>query len=534
MIKKTILAIVFFAASAALFIGASPGVVLANGTPPPPQSTPAPSPGASATPVPQGSTIYNNIINTLQFPSERISESLSRAFSKPGEEFYEYMVRESGIDRIIFTLFRPPEEIDYRAVAGLTLPIAGALAVPLFLLRLALHQWSKLFGEEEKLMTVIGDWVTAGFLAFVSGPFLVLLVNVGYWTLNEAVGGEGNLVLKVENVKANFEAGSSLASTQESLGSGIFYGLLSGVLGFLILLALVGLVMAFFVIHSVLYLLAYLGPVLAVISVIPQARWLRGLWIKAATVLALMPLLAGAVFSSGFLLIKVYQFESVITPLLWITWLMGATGLLFSVVGMLGKLTVGASIDAAKGLVGAVKGVVDVAGAAALAVSTGGTGTAAIGAGKLAGGAATGAKALDASQRLNAAGGISRAFGLNRTSGMFQTLSRGADLEARKLGLQQRVDKLGKPSSVQARSESEKRALHPGLYKPLEPRMAERSLTPENFINANAAQFEKMLNHYHSHRNEIDQDPDPLMRAAKDSRADSIVSMLNDAPKPLK
>ncbi len=76
-------------------------------------------------------------------------------------------------------------------------PAGGSSPGPaLFLLRLALYHWGRLVGEEDSGLKVIGDWVTAGVLAVVSGPFLDMVVRLGWWMQGKVLGETSGLALQ--------------------------------------------------------------------------------------------------------------------------------------------------------------------------------------------------------------------------------------------------------------------------------------------------------------------------------------------------
>ena len=50
---------------------------------------------------------------------------------------------------------------------------------------------------------MVGDWVTAGVLAIASGPFLDLIVRLGWWMVGKVIGETGGLAISfVENTTA--------------------------------------------------------------------------------------------------------------------------------------------------------------------------------------------------------------------------------------------------------------------------------------------------------------------------------------------
>jgi hypothetical protein len=186
-----------------------------------------------------------------------------------------------------------PSQGDYSKVAQSSLPVAAALAPPLFLLRLALYHWGRLLGDEDSGLRVIGDWVTAAVLAIASGPFLDLIVRLGWWMVGKVIGETSSLAIQFVETTTATSVLLGLANLT-FLGSLISIGLSIGSL-----LAIGGMLFAFASANAVLFILAVLAPPLAVASVLPQANWLRSLWMKAVILIALLPIVAGGVFKAG-------------------------------------------------------------------------------------------------------------------------------------------------------------------------------------------------------------------------------------------
>jgi len=121
-------------------------------------------------------------------------------------------------------------------------------------------------------------------------------------------------------------------------------------------------------------------------------RWLRSLWIKGTSIVALMPIVAGGIFKASTLAANPFlPGGGLLSVLVRLLWMAGAVGFLLSLAGILGKFTISATVGAAGKAVGAVKGIATIA----AAVGTGGASAAAgAGAGVTAGsGAAAGTAA---------------------------------------------------------------------------------------------------------------------------------------------
>ena len=167
-------------------------VVFADGTPPPPQPEETPQPPQ---PPEEGSSTsvfissVSKIIHRLVFPAETISEALGNIFMKAAEANEDAAQQEfSTWTSVLVQVVQAPSKGSYSDVARSSLPVAGSLAVALFILRLTMYHWSKLLGESNLPLQVLGDWLTAGVLAIVCGPFLDMIVRLGWWTMAAVLG----------------------------------------------------------------------------------------------------------------------------------------------------------------------------------------------------------------------------------------------------------------------------------------------------------------------------------------------------------
>jgi hypothetical protein len=308
-------------------------------------------------------------------------------------------------------------------------------------------------------------------------------------------------------------------------------------------------------------------------------RWMRSLWIKAVSVIALLPLIAGGIFKASIYMSSILVPGGVLALLIRLMWLWGATGAMLSLAGILGKMTITTTADAAGQM---VKAVADVAGMIAVGAATGGAGLAA-GAGAVGAGAAGGAGGLaagagggeaaglasasshlGAAQDLNTIGGYAQALGLKGTAGLSRTLSGGESLAARQAELSSRMGRLGgagagrgggnnppkdnggetgQPDTGGGSSGGQGAGSVRGLpfdvadnvwqdalqgFGGLEEKLGSaytdmsrllnqngRDIPPENFFSAHAQQAGLMSSIYSSERNEIDKKSDPLMELLK-------------------
>jgi len=367
---------------------------------PPPSSTPAPT----TTPTPGG---ISQIIHRLLFPAETIAEALTNIFAEAAENEAESLSEQAGNwSLLIGQVLQAPDQGYYQVIAQASLPVAAALAPALFLLRLALYHWRRLVGEEDSALQVIGDWVAAGTLAIAAGPFLDLLTELGWWMAGATLGETSQLALAFVQSTTVFSVMEAVA--QVSLFSGILVLLLT-VGG---ILAMAGMLFAFGAANAALYVMAVVAAPIAVAGVLRQMRWMRSLWIKAVAVLALLPMAAGGIFKAGVTLGAFFAGEGLLSLLIRLLWLWGATGFLLALASILSKVTLSASVEALGQFTQGVKAMISTAVLAGSIATTGGAAAGAAGVasgGSGSGGSgAAGASMGDAS---SSSGGI--AFGGN-------------------------------------------------------------------------------------------------------------------------
>jgi hypothetical protein len=430
-----------------------------EGTPLPSTPTPGPTPTPTSGEGGGITEIFHNII----FPLDTISKSLGRIFSDAFKGENEQLVLDyATCYQAIGEIIQAPSAGVYARVAQSSWPVAAALAPALFILRIALYHWSRLVGEEDSARRAAGDILTALVLAVVCGAFLDLIVRLGWWMAGAAVGEAGSLAMDFYKSLSFVDAIKGLSETA-SLSFMLPLIFIAVELG--ALLAAAGMLMAFAAANAGLFLLAVVGPSIAVVGALPQMRWMRSLWIKAVSVIALLPLIAGGIFKASIYMSSILVPGGVLALLIRLMWLWGATGAMLSLAGILGKMTITTTADAAGQV---VKAVADVAGMIAVGAATGGAGLAA-GAGAAGAGAAGGAGGLaagaggvaagvgggeaaglasasshlSAAQDLNTIGGYAQAFGLKGTSGLSRTLSSGESLAARQAELSSRMGRLG-------------------------------------------------------------------------------------------
>jgi hypothetical protein len=526
----------------------------------PAAQTTTPTPPMTPTPTPPDGGGVTDIIYHLMFPAETISEALTGIFNKAAEKEATSMSEQiAQWTQAIGEIVQAPSQGEYSAVAQSSLPVAAALAPALFLLRLALYHWNRLVGQQDSGMNVVSDWVTAGVLAAVSGVFLDMLVRLGWWMIGKVIGETGALALAFVQVM-------SISSIVKGVTDPtMFGGLISIGLSLGALLAVAGMLFAFASANAVLFILAVLAVPVAVAGVIPQMRWLRTLWLKAVVIIALLPMVAGGIFKAGVSAASVFSEPGLLSGLIRVLWLWGATGLLLSLAGILGKMTISTTTDALGQMVNAVKQVASVAalaasgvgaagagaGAAAGAAGAGGSGGA--GAAIGAGGAGMGSSQEAAMSHLNAAqdltqrAGVFDALGLHAPAQFLRSQAHGEELGARQAELSGRMqrfssepvspatDDVGFSPSVNSAilsnfngSADEFKQGFAGLSRHIQ----DAGLSPEVL----AAQYPRdtalMTRAYLDRQTEIDAAGDPLLFAADLAQADNVKSVLTKSSAP--
>ncbi len=521
--------------------------------------TPTPTVTVTVTPTPptggggNTTTTISQIFNHLIFPAETISEALAGIFDKAADKEVRAMSEEvARWTSVIGEIVQAPSQGDYSKVAQSSLPVAAALAPALFLLRLALYHWGRLLGDDDSGLRVVGDWVTAGVLAIASGPFLDLIVRLGWWMVGKVIGETGGLAISfVENTTAT----SILLglANQTFLGSLLNIGLSIGSL-----LAIGGMLFAFASANAVLFILAVLAPPLAIASVLPQATWLRSLWMKAVILIALLPIVAGGVFKAGMAASTWMGQQGLLSAILRVVWLWGATGLLLSLAGILGKMTISTTADAFGGMIKAAQQIVSIGMLAASGVGAAGAGAvgaagATTGAGASATSTATsgltGAEAamghLNAAQQLTQQAGNLEAMGLRAPAAYNRSLAHGHELAARQAELGERMQRFnGTPpsspsddfgfspsvnASIQSNFNGSPQEFQQG-FQAMSADISQHGMDPNVFAAQYPQETAQMTRAYLDHSEEIMTARDPLMRASEIGNATRVKEILTFMP----
>ena len=531
MAKRRALIVLFMLFS---LLGLSTMNVMAAGTPPPSGST-------TPTPPPSGGIVNSitQVFHHLVFPAETISEALSGIFNRAAQKESGRMNKEiARWTSVIGEIVQAPGEGDYARVAQSSLPVAAALAPALFLLRLALYHWSRLLGDDDSGLRVIGDWVTAGILAVVAGTFLDLVVRLGWWMQGQVLGETSSLAVQfVESTTAiSFVKGISNLT--------FFGGVLSLGLSLGSLVAIAGLLFAFASANATLFILSVSAAPLAVVSVVPQARWLRSLWIKALLIIAILPIAAGGIFKAGLSSSYLFNRQGLLSGIIRVMWLWGASGMLLSLAGILGKMTLTATADGLKAMVGAVQQIASIAALAATGAGVSGADGAAAGAGTgsagldgaTAGGTASAGMSADSAAlgHLNAAQGLTQqaatfdALGMHAPAQFSRAMAHSHEISTRQAQLTERMQRVSgtetegadfgfapNVNSGIASTFSGSQADFQKSYDSLSPYMSQHGLTPDVFASQYPEDTGRMAQAFLDHPDDILHARDPLYRAAE-------------------
>lgn len=277
------------------------------------------------------------------FSAETLVEAMDGVIEDMAEKTVEEVETEIlEMSALLAAILAAPIGGYFAEISAGTLTTAAALAPVLYLVRLALYHWNRMAGEEDSLLTVFGDWLAAGFLAISAGPFLDAIVQTGWWMANAAIGETNELAVQfMAATRVTNELSGFLEVKAVKIIGGII--LILGHFGKLI--GILGLAFAIASAQAVLYVLAVIAPVVAVLAVVPHMKWLKIIWLKAVAVLALVPVAAGGVFKAWSSLTAYVDGDGWAAMLIRLFWLWGAVGFLLSLAGILGKLTLSSAVD---------------------------------------------------------------------------------------------------------------------------------------------------------------------------------------------
>jgi hypothetical protein len=310
--------------------------------------------------------------------------------------------------------------------------------------------------------------------------------------------------------------------------------------------------------NAVLFILAVLAPPLAIASVLPQATWLRSLWMKAVILIALLPIVAGGVFKAGMAASTWMGQQGLLSAILRVVWLWGATGLLLSLAGILGKMTISTTADAFGAMIKAAQQIVSIGMLAASGVGAAGAGAVgAAGATTSAGASATstatsgltGAEAamghLNAAQQLTQQAGNLEAMGLRAPAAYNRSLAHGHELAARQAELGERMQRFnGAPpsspsddfgfspsvnASIQSNFNGSPQEFQQG-FQAMSADISQHGMDPNVFAAQYPQETAQMTRAYLDHSEEIMTARDPLMRASEIGNATRVKEILTFMP----
>jgi hypothetical protein len=384
--------------------------------------------------------------------------------------------------------------------------------------------------------------------------------------VGKVVGETG--LLAMEFVKSTTATSAVLGLTNLTfLGGLISIGLSLGSL-----LAIAGLLFAFASSNAVLFILAVLAPPVAIASVLPQVRWLRSLWIKAVLLIALLPVVAGGIFKAGLSASYMFDKQGLLSAVIRVIWLFGATGLLLSLASILSKMTLTASVDALGGMVKAAKQIVSIGALAASGVgaaagagagAAGAAGAGAAGAGSSASGMAGASGALSggeaAMSHLNAAQDLTQraasfdALGLKAPAAYNRAQAHSHELAARQAELGERMQRFGggqasQPQPSQPPSQGQDFGFSTSVnsaigstfqgspqdfqkgFSGLSTHIQEHGLDPNTLAAQYPEDTSRMVQAYLDHSDEINAASNPLQSAMKLGNTEQLQQVITFMP----
>lgn len=243
-------------------------------------NNPAPEPGSPPTVIRQETYIIHQIQLSSRTVQDALDAAIIAALDPVDRDLEEAGRRLDAALAQTSAAFGLINGGRLEAAARLAVPLAVPLAVVVFLLRLARYHWERLSGGDDALFGVVADWVSAAGFALLSGPILALILAVAVWL------GE-----QVNHLPLGELSGAALLAPRPATGGpilGFLGGLFLAVLSSLVVGLVTGLLTAVLLFLGLFYLLALLGPVAGVLSALPELRWVRGWWLKAAFLLAFL------------------------------------------------------------------------------------------------------------------------------------------------------------------------------------------------------------------------------------------------------
>lgn len=261
------------------------------------------------------------------------------------------------------------------------------LFIPAALLRVVWYHKQQLVDGSDSLISVALDIVFSAVVVLGIGPFMDWVFRsenaLVSMVLKKALDGGLPQHLGIEEMYALMS--NSIASLF-FLGPLLFGGIL----------ALLGLIAAFFAVQGVYYVLMALAPVVFPLGMFPPLGWTKRLWWMGFGAVLLAPFVGAAALAALVFLGSVNFGIDIlfVKYVIRMVWLWSAAGLMWTLIFMLTKATIATSME----LAGRVaKGVADIAGGllgAAAIAGTAGVGGAGLLGGALGGGAGAGGAAV--------------------------------------------------------------------------------------------------------------------------------------------
>ena len=276
--------------------------------------------------------------------------------------------------------------------------------------------------------------------------------------------------------------------------------------------------------------------------------------------IALLPIVAGGVFKAGLAASYLFDKQGLLSAIIRVIWLWGATGLLLSIAGILGKMTISTTADAFGQMIKAAQQIVSIGALAASGVGAVGAGAGAAGA---AGAGASGASAtasglsgsetamsyLNAAQQLTQRAGNLEAMGLHAPAAYNRSLAHGHELAARQEQLGERMQRFGgSKSQPQTQSPAQDFGFSSSVnttiqssfngsaeefqrgFQALSPSISQHGIDPNVLAEQYPEDTAHMVQAYLNHSDEISQARDPLYRALELGNANQVQGMITFMP----
>lgn len=436
---------------------------------PAPVTTPSPVQTPSPSSTPATSSSLRQVLE-VKFQSSTLSDILEKSMNKSIKKGVNDLeeTREDVVSTLKNILFGT--QLDFSEVARKSFPFAAILAPAFFIFRVVLYNWSKFAGEPDSISAVFMDFVGSLAFAVLAGPLINLLNRFIILALPGLIGDIPKMADNLTNINFAGLMGTSLFSNLVWLGVAIG-----------MILAIAGFVFGYISAMIATYILAALFPILSVVSIIPHLRWLKGLGVKYLALVSLIPIIGGLVLRAYSEVIAVGTLASgIFGGIIRMLLALGTSGVMLSLAGLIGKVSIGQAVDAGKKALDAVGSVAALAGMAGLGVpalgasgsavsgtvvadSSSVVGASSVGTGAVAGaGASAGAsasfnaidQAMQASGKAQILGSVANMFGFHGTGMMLSGIGRLAETQARREMLKNQIDNYARIRAKEEQAEA--------------------------------------------------------------------------------